>query len=383
MKIIDWFGRIFAKSQKTVILSEYRNDLQNSIALESFALFTTIEMIASLIAKCEFKTYKNGKEFKGYEWYSLNVKPNKNQNSTAFWQEVISKLLFYGEVLVISVSNQLIIADDFQKDEYAVKETEFTQVSRGDLTFNRKFKMSDVLYLRYSNNDVMSIINNIFGMYEKLIESASNKYIKAGGQKGILEISALAQGDKDFEKKYTKLMNEHFKSYFNANDAVLPLWEGMKFVPTTSDSAKKTTNEITDISKLVDDAMSRAAQAFKVPPALVRGDVAGIKDAVDMLLTVCIDPLADMIGEELTGKKFSPDEVISGQYIGVDTTCIKHIDIFDIAANADKLISSSMLSPDETRDKAGLDPTGEEWAQKHYMTKNYSNAESGDLNENE
>lgn len=383
MKIIDWFGRIFAKSQKTVILSEYRNDLQNSIALESFALFTTIEMIASLIAKCEFKTYKNGKEFKGYEWYSLNVKPNKNQNSTAFWQEVIGKLLFYGEVLVISVSNQLIIADDFQKDEYAVKETEFTRVSRGDLTFNRKFKMSDVLYLRYSNNDVMSIINNIFGMYEKLIESASDKYIKAGGQKGILEISALAQGDKDFEKKYTKLMNEHFKSYFNANDAVLPLWEGMKFVPTTSDSAKKTTNEITDISKLVDDAMSRAAQAFKVPPALVRGDVAGIKDAVDMLLTVCIDPLADMIGEELTGKKFTSDEVISGQYIGVDTTCIKHIDIFDIAANADKLISSSMLSPDETRDKAGLNPTGEEWAQKHYMTKNYSNAESGDLNENE
>lgn len=178
-------------------------------------------------------------------------------------------------------------------------------------------------------------------------------------------------------------MNEHFKSYFNANDAVLPLWEGMKFVPTTSDSAKKTTNEITDISKLVDDAMSRAAQAFKVPPALVRGDVAGIKDAVDMLLTVCIDPLADMIGEELTGKKFTPDEVISGQYIGVDTTCIKHIDIFDIAANADKLISSSMLSPDETRDKAGLNPTGEEWAQKHYMTKNYSNAESGDLDENE
>lgn len=40
----------------------------------------------------------------------------------------------------------MIIADDFQKDEFAVKETEFTQVSRGDLTFNRKFKMSDVLY---------------------------------------------------------------------------------------------------------------------------------------------------------------------------------------------------------------------------------------------
>ena len=137
MRIIEWFGRLFTRSERTVILNEYKNELQNSIAIQAFALITTIDMIASLVAKCEFKTYRNGKEFKGYEWYSLNVKPNKNQNSTEFWQELISKLLFYREALVINVNNQLIIADDFQKEEFAVKESEFTQISRGDIAFNR------------------------------------------------------------------------------------------------------------------------------------------------------------------------------------------------------------------------------------------------------
>ena len=35
-----------------------------------------------------------------------------------------------------------------------------------------------------------------------------------------------------------------------------------------------------------------------------------------------------------------------------------------------------MLSPDEAREKAGLTPTGEPWAEKHYITKNYEEAGS-------
>lgn len=37
--------------------------------------------------------------------------------------------------------------------------------------------------------------------------------------------------------------------------------------------------------------------------------------------------------------------------------------------NADKLIASGMMNIDETRDKAGLTPTGEKWARRHYITK--------------
>ena len=85
------------------------------------------------------------------------------------------------------------------------------------MTFNRKYKMSDVLYVKYSNSNAMQIFNSIFGMYEKLIDNASDKYIRAGGQKGTLDIPAMAQNEKDFEKKYQKLMNEYFNSYLRCS----------------------------------------------------------------------------------------------------------------------------------------------------------------------
>lgn len=385
MKVIDWFGNIFRKKQDAVTIQtdSFRADPENQIAIEAFSLFSVIEMIAALISKCEFKTYKNGKEFRGYNWYSLNVKPNKNQNSSQFWQEYVSKLLYFGEALIIDVNGQKIIADSFNKDEFAVKETVFSQVSRGDLVFNKKYKMSDVIYTKYTNMDAKAVINSIFSMYEKLIVSASDKYIKSGGQKGILNIPAITQNENGFEEKFKNLMNNYFQTYFKGKDGVLPLWGNMTFQQSNS-NGQKTVSEITDIAKIVDESLSRAAQAYRVSPALVKGDVAGIKDAVDMTLTICIDPMVDMISEELTGKTYSPEEVISGNYVEADTSCIKHIDIFDVAVSADKLISSGSMSPNEVRKSMRLTEIDEDWANEHYITKNYQETvKGGENNESE
>ena len=85
-------------------------------------------------------------------------------------------------------------------------------------------------------------------MYSALIESANGKYKKSGGEKGILEISALAQNDMKFETTFKNLMDDYFKSYFDSANAVLPLFDGYKYTPSTSDAAKKYSNEISDIN---------------------------------------------------------------------------------------------------------------------------------------
>ena len=139
-------------------------------------------------------------------------------------------------------------------------------------------------------------------------------------------------------------------------------------------------NKITDVKTLFEDALTRVAQAFKVPVGLIRGDVAGIKEAYTMLLTNCIDPIAHMISEEFTYKMFSEEQIINGYAIEADTTCIKHIDIFDLASSIDKLIASGFLSIDEVRTKAGLRGLGEDWSEAHYMTLNYTTAEAAHEN---
>lgn len=375
MKIVDFLGRLFGKNTSgQIVVDNWRSDIQTGVALEAFALFTTIEMIAGLMSKCEFRTYKQGKEIRQHEWVNLNYRPNKNQNSTQFWQEVICKLLYRRECLVIPWGEEKIIADSFSKDEYVLTETVFSDVSRGNFTFQRPFGMSDVYYFRYSNNDVQSIIDSIFAMYQQLISSASHKYIRNGKEKGILNITAKAQGDVKFEEKFKQLMENYFKSYFDSSmNSVLPLFEGYSYDVKNGNS--KGENDVSDISRLVDGALARAAQAFKIPSALVCGDVAGLKDSYDIMLTNCIDPLADLISEELTSKQFSPIEIIHGNYIEADTSTIKHIDIFGIADKIDKLIACGFFSIDETREKAGCHEIGENWSKQHYMTKNYTTAD--------
>lgn len=375
IKIVDWFSRFFRGKTGTINIATYQ-EANNSIALEAFALYSVIDMIASLLSKCEFRTYAENKEIKGLEWVSLNVSPNRNQNATEFWQELYRKLLYQREIIIVDINGEKIIPDSYSKQEYAILDTRFTDVTRKDFTFNKTFDERNVYHFTYSNIDAQVFIDSIFQMYQNLITLASGKYERSGGEKGILSVSAQAQGDPNFEDNFKNLMNNHFKAYFENKNAVLPLWSGYDYKTSTSDSAKKYSNEISDIKTLVDEALARASQAYRVPPALIRGDVAGIKDAYDVLLTNCIDPLAKMISQELTRKQFTKEQIADGYSIELDTRCIKHIDIFDISASADKLIASSVYNTNEIRRVIGDKTIDEEWANQYARTKNYETIEA-------
>ncbi len=371
MTFKEFLGSFFKKSSKHVSREAVSDgggyEKLYTGAINGFAVFSVIDMIASLCAAAELKTYKDGKPFKGLEWHNLNIRPNANQSSTEFWKEAYSKLLYEGELLIVPVSGRKIIADSFSIDEYALRENIFTGVTRGSFTFNKAFKSSEIFFIRYSNKRVKPLLDGVLSVYSELYGEAANNYIRSGGSKGVIEVESLPAGDPKLEEEYSKSLNKRMKSFNRARDATLTLFQGMKYTELKGNGGGK---EIADIKSIFDGAMTRAAQALKVPPQLVLGEVSGINDAIDYMLTVCIDPLLNAVSEELSGKEFTPDEYISGSFIAADTTNIKHIDIFSLAPNIEKLISSAFANIDETRERAGLHPTGEDWAQVHFCTKN-------------
>ena len=71
-------------------------------------------------------------------------------------------------------------------------------------------------------------------------------------------------------------------------------------------------------------------------------------------------------------KRYGKKAYLEGSKLEIDTTCIKHIDVFSIAEKVDKLIASGMYSIDELRKKLKDTILETEWSEKHWITKNYS-----------
>jgi HK97 family phage portal protein len=376
LKFLDWVKDFFGVDQSTVYVNQQAIASQEAqLAIEEFAILSAINLIASSISKCEFKTYLAGVENKSDEYYLWNIEPNKNQNSSQFIQEFISKLLYYKECLVIDIGGQLIIADDFYQNEFATIENYFTNVTRGTMKYDRAFRMSEVLYFRLNNDDIRAMLSKLIVGYNNLINMAIVKYKRSGGRKGIANVDKIPEGDKETPKKIDDLFNNRFKSYFEAENAVIHIPKGVTYTEQNGEGNKKSSNEIADITGIAREIFERTAQAFKIPPALLRGDIADIGKITDNFLTFCIDPICCMVSEEVIRKRYGKKAFVSGSYLKVDTTSIRHIDLFAISTAFDKLIASGGYSIDELRMKAGDTPLSTDWSKRHWMTKNYSNIE--------
>lgn len=345
------------------------------LVIEEFTIHAAINLIANCISKCEFKTYENGKEKQGEEYYLWNYEPNKNQNSSQFLQELVTKLLYNNECLVVEVAGQLIIAENFSKEEFAIKETVFSNVYRKGFTFDRTFQMSEVLYFRLNNKNIRRLLSDLCSGYEEILSEAVDKYEKAGGEKGTLHIDATATGQKygnrTFEEVYEDLMNNRFKKFFNSRSAVLPLFRGFTYTKQAAEQSKKSTSEMKDITDALDEIVGTVARAFNIPVSLLKGDVSDVEKITKNFLTFCIDPLCEMIQTEINRKRYGKKQVQKANYLKTDTTTVMHTDIFDIAEKIDKLIASGMYCIDELRKKIGDEPLSTEESQKHFITKNY------------
>lgn len=378
VSVIDWIREKFFSGGTTlgttnIDMSEYWQ-LSASINVRELAFASAVNLIANSISKCDFRTYSKNKEIQGEEFYLWNIEPNKNQNSSEFLKALIWKLYSENECLVVSSDDgSLLIADSFDKKEYALRDFSFSNVTINDYVFRKTFFMKDVLYFRLNNKDIKGLVDGLHASYGQLLEYSQKAFKKSRGQKGVLEIAAKPQGDANFAQNLQKMMTERFKPYYDADSAVLPITEGYKY--TEQDRKTYNADSTRDIRAQVDDVFSFTARAFGIPPVLLLGEVADVSKAVNQLLTFCIDPLTDLLAEEINRKRYGRKEVLSGSKLVIDTKTIKHIDLLEVSGSIDKLIASGAFCVDDIRKAVREEPLNTDFSKKHYMTKNYAPAD--------
>lgn len=346
--------------------------------IRELAFHTCVSMISNAIARCDFRTYRNGKEVREREHYLWNVDPNVNQNSTMFLHKLVYTLYQNNEALIVPVRRRggydaLVVADDwYVPDPQVTRQNEYKGVQSGEMTFTKSFREEDVIHLQLNHCDVKPVIDGLFQSYSRLISAAMNNYVWANGQHWKVTVNQVAGGRQNWAQEFQAMVEEQIRPFLNSSAAVLPELDGYHYEPMNK--ATDAQRDATNIKNMIQDIFDFTANGFLIPPVLLRGQVEGIADAQSRFLTNCIDSLADQITEEVTRKRYGYEGWKRGSYLKVDTSAIQHFNLFDLAPNIEKLIGSGYSYNDIQR-AAGGQEINEPWANQHFMTRNFARAE--------
>ena len=340
--------------------------------LRDMSFWICANMIANAVGRCEFRTFRDGKEIREREHYLWNVEPNANQNSTAFLHKLVAKLLVDNEALVISTRQRegydaLVVADAWlQNGDYPSRQNEYINVQVGDVSYEKTFREREVLHLKLNHINVKPVLDGLYGAYWRLISAAMKRYEWDKGQHWKVRVGQLASGAEDFTENFSRMIEQQVKTFLDSSGAILPEFDGYAY----TNEGGKANVELADIQAQMKDVLGFTAKALQIPAVLVDGSIQGTEDAQGRFLTGCIDPICDQLQEEINRKRYGYDRMRAGDYLRVDTSSIRHFDMFANAANVEKLVGSGAFTINDVLRSAGLPTIPEPWADEHYMTKN-------------
>jgi HK97 family phage portal protein len=360
------------KKMEVAEISPIKQKMLDQLAFKDLALHIGISYIANTLSKCEFKTYENGSPVKNKLYYMLNVSPNPNQNSSQFINEFVEKYYFDGESLVVPNGNNIYCADSFDlEDDNPLKEYVYHNVTFGNRQLKKKHKASDVFHFKLDNQKVKTLVDSLYMQYGEIIARALKAYKQSNGSKYKLLLDQYQAGDKEFAEVFEKVLKQQLQSFIENDDAVYPQFRGTELQEFKADNGKDT-NDIIAMRKEIFEVV---AQALKIPLPMMYGNITNMNEIVKVYLSICIDPLADMIGEEITRKYYSFDEWKAGNYVEVDTSCINHVDILEVADKIYNAVGSGVVNIDDVRNRIGLPALETEFSKMFFVTKNYIPAE--------
>ncbi len=344
-------------------------DTSNRIYMKKLAIHTCVSFIARTISQSEFQVRDKGAHKKDELYYRLNVRPNKNQTASTFWEDIINKLIHDNEALIIKTDDDdLLVADTFTHNEYAVFEDTFTDVTVKEYTFKRVFKQSEVLHLKYRNERLAPLIDGLYADYGDLFGRILNSQKRKNQIRSTVKVDALTAKSEKEMGKLQGFINKMYKAIGEREVAIIPEQPGFDYKEHFSGSGNGI-QSVEELNKVTGGFFDQVALALNIPLALIKGEMADVEKVTKNYMLYTINPLLKKIKDEINSKFFSKEEYLTNSKIMIKA--ISYQSIFDLATAVDKLRASGLMNGHEIRDELGLERADDPLLDKYFITKNY------------
>lgn len=347
-----------------------------------------IDLIAKTISKCELQTFvmedKKIVNSKKDLYWLLNIQPNFNDTGTNFIYKLVTKILVKGNALVVIngiKDKYLYIADSYDSNNQVLNGKIFSNVEVSDnegntLKLEKTYSLNNSIYISLNNSNLQTASDSFKVNIGKILKVTQNKFIKSNARKWRLKNPGGQAKIYDAETKkeisYDQYKQKITDGLFSEEDVIVMLSEIFDLI----DLNKDVKENIDDFEKIFVKIGNSVANKWNIPLDVFWGNKTEKSTGSNDFITYAVDPYFELIEDafniSLVGKK----SFLQGEYIKFNRLNIGYKDLIDKSSGWDKLISNG-FSFNQLCQLLGLPTIDEEWANQHYITKNYANVKGG------
>lgn len=382
MSLFDLFKRSVKEEEPSDWIPDFVVGDENATRsyLKVMAKNTVLDFVARTMSTLEVK-FKNKEETANWE-YILNVRPNKDMSASSFWEKFFYRLLDDNEVLVIFTDdNQLLIADDFTRKEYAVFDDVFSNVTVKDYVFQRSFYMSDVIYLSYNNEELDRFTKGLFQDYSELFGRILEVAMRNNQIRGSVSVDGAGSTNEDEDQngktrtqRTQAYIDKVYNSFKTKSVAIVAKMKGFEYEEYTNKQGVSN-QSLDELNKMKSSLVDDIANAIGVPTALIYGEKSELDSNIKAFRKLCIAPLIKKLQDELIAKILSRQEYSNGERIKVVKVLPK--DLLEYATQIDKVTSGGAFEIDEVREAIDYDELPNNEGKRRILTKNYEETAEG------
>ena len=348
-----------------------------------------IDLIARTIAKCEIQTFelKNGniEENKGDLYWTLNIQPNYIENGTKFIYKLVTKLLTDKTALVLinqtARRNLLYVADSYNANYMILSGKTFSNIRIDDdegnsINLNKTYNSDNTIYYSIKNSNLKTASENFKFNTAKLLKASQKSFIKANTPKWRLK--SPGQQPKMLDAETNKPISyEEYKSKITegltSDDEAIVLLSELFDLENLNQKDSKSLTDFENVFKKIGDSV---AQSWDIPLDVFYGSETEKSSGNNNFITMCVDLYFELLEDGFNSSLVGKDDYLRGEYVKFNRLNINHKDLIDNASGWDKLISNG-FSFNQLCKFLGLPTINEDWANEHYITKNYANVKGG------
>ncbi|PKM75926.1 MAG: hypothetical protein CVU90_15205 [Firmicutes bacterium HGW-Firmicutes-15] len=349
---------------------------------QTIAMEKAIDMIANTISKCEFRHYaiEGGKVKEKFdeEYYTLNVRPNPNDDGTAFWKRVTKKSFqdYETGALVVIHNNGLYLADSFEVNDKVLVSKTYSNVTIGNYKLNKTFSADDVILVKQNNDEIAKLMQKYYANMDTMISYALNDYRQKNGMKIIAKMPGkwkVKKENEDVEIDAQTYLNTTLRGLFEGDNVGIPVDKSIELQILGEKIPNK---DSTDFRNLIRHVFEDVATAFHIPRDVFFGTKTEKSTSMTDFLTFAVDNPIQVLEDALNGHMIEKEKYIKGERIVIDKLRIQHFDVIDSAVAMDKYFAIG-FSHNEIRRWLSMPRVEEDWADEHHVTKNYSESTKG------